>query len=146
MNLGYLFAAMAVGFCFALQPAINGMAVRILGSAISSASLSVLITLAFCTTFMLITSSTPSTGSLTQLPWWVVLGGLIGALVVIGGAAIAPATGAAVFFVCLIAGQLLGSVLVDYIGAFGMQQQPISLLKSVGVLCALGGAVLVRMG
>ena len=146
MNLGYLFAAIALGVCFAAQPAINGMVVRILGSPIAAATLSVVITLVCCLAFLLITSTTPSTSSLTQLPWWVVLGGLIGALVVVGGAAIAPVTGVAVFFVCLIAGQLLGSVFVDYVGAFGMEQRPISLLKAMGVLLALGGAILVRIG
>ena len=146
MTLFYLFAAFAIGVIFAAQPAINGEAARVLGSAIPAAALSVAITFLACLALMPSNGGFPKPASFLQLPWWVILGGLIGAFVVAGSAAIVPVTGAAMFFVCLIAGQLVGSMLVDVFGAFGMAERPINLIKLSGVALALGGVVLVRFG
>lgn len=77
------------------------------------------------------------------LPWWVVLGGLIGVLVVTGGASIAPVTGVAVFFVRLVAGRLIGALAIDHFGGFGVPVCETSLVKLVGVLLTLAGAALV---
>ncbi|MEM7213306.1 MAG: DMT family transporter [Pseudomonadota bacterium] len=146
MKLIYLFAAFAIGMTFALQPAINGAAARVLGSPVSAAVISVAITLIACIFLMPIFGARLSLGDIANLPWWVIFGGIIGAGVVAGGAAIAPATGAALFFVCLIAGQLVGSAIVDSTGAFGMQLQSLSYTKLAGIGLALGGVVLVRYG
>ena len=146
MNLIFLLSAVAIGMAFATQPAINGAAVKALGSPVAAAALSVAITLVACLVILPVSGGTLKPAVLLSLPWWIVLGGLIGAFVVAGGAAIAPVTGAALFFVCLICGQLIGSVLVDHFGAFGMTQTPVSLTKIAGVALALGGVVLVRMG
>jgi transporter family-2 protein len=144
MQFLYPFAAFVIGIIFAMQPAINGEAARILGSPISASALSVAITLIACLSVLVVAGQLPKTSSIVQLPWWVVLGGLIGLFVVAGGAAIAPLTGAALFFVCLIAGQLMGSVLVDYFGFFGMQARSFNWVKIAGILMALGGVFLVR--
>lgn len=146
MNLIFLLSAVAIGMAFATQPAINGAAVKTLGSPVAAAALSVAITLIACLVILPFSSGTIKPSALISLPWWIVLGGLIGAFVVAGGAAIAPVTGAALFFVCLICGQLVGSVLVDHFGAFGMTEKPVNLTKIAGVALALGGVVLVRMG
>jgi transporter family-2 protein len=63
-----------------------------------------------------------------------------------GGTVIVPVTGAAVFFVCLIAGQLFGSVLLDHIGAFGLPVREIGTLRFLGILLTFGGVILVRYG
>lgn len=146
MKLALLLVTFLIGMSFSLQPAINAAAARALGSPVSAAALSVGITLFACLILMPIFGATVSVSSLLNLPWWVVFGGLIGAGVVAGGAAIAPITGAALFFVCLIAGQLVGSVIVDASGAFGMAVRDLSITKIVGVAFVLGGVLLVRFG
>lgn len=146
MNITHLLSALAIGIAFAAQPAINGTAAKILDSTVSAAALSIGIT--FICTLILIPflGGVPKEGAITQLPWWVVFGGMIGVAVVAGSAAIAPVTGAALFFVCLIAGQLFGSVLIDHVGAFGMSVRPINIAKLCGVGLALMGVLLVRFG
>ncbi|MEM6987347.1 MAG: DMT family transporter [Pseudomonadota bacterium] len=146
MSAMYLLAAIAIGISFSAQPAINGAAANVLGSPVSAAAISVAITLS-CTLALLpwLAGRTPFT-HFSQLPWWVVLGGVIGVLIVAGGAAIAPVTGVTLFFVCMIAGQLMGSLLLDHLGAFGLSAQPISLTKCAGVALALIGVLLVRSG
>ncbi|NND89829.1 MAG: EamA-like transporter family protein, partial [Granulosicoccus sp.] len=73
-------------------------------------------------------------------------GGMIGVSIVAGGAALAPVTGAALFFVCLVAGQLLGAAAADHIGAFGMPVRPLSLTRIAGLLLVFFGALLVHRG
>lgn len=142
----YLLAAVAIGVAFAAQPAINGVAASILGSALPAAVLSIAITLIVSTLIMFGGRTVPTWETWAQLPWWIGIGGLIGVLVVAGGATIVPITGAAVFFVCLIAGQLAGSVFLDQIGAFGLPQQDISPMRLLGVMLTFGGALLARYG
>jgi transporter family-2 protein len=146
MNFAYVAAATLIGVSFAFQPAINAATARALGTPIAAAALSVSITLICCVIFLFATASVPKAASVSGLPWWVLFGGLIGAFVVAGGAAIVPVTGVAVFFVCLITGQLVGSVWIDHVGAFGVTQSPVSLTKLAGVAFALVGVTLVRLG
>ncbi len=145
MKLFYLLAATAIGASFALQPAINGAAAKILGSPVSSAVISVAITLLTCIALLPVFGATISAGAVTTLPWWVIFGGLIGAGVVAGGAGIAPVTGAATFFVCMIAGQLIGSVIADHFGAFGLQERTISPLRILAICLVLAGVFLVQL-
>ena len=83
---------------------------------------------------------------LLQLPWWAVFGGLFGAAFVSGGIILVPIMGATIFFLCLIAGQLVGSVVADTIGAFELEPQALTLRKLAGVMLAFCGVVLVRWG
>jgi bacterial/archaeal transporter family-2 protein len=86
-------------------------------------------------------------GDLTQLralPWWVLLGGVIGVVFVAGSVVVAPVLGIALFFVCVVAGQLLGATLVDHFCAFGVAPKPVDLWKLVGIALVLVGAALVQ--
>ncbi len=85
-----------------------------------------------------------SRASLTAVPWWVYLGGLAGMVFVAGGVVIAPVTGALLFFVCIVAGQLLGAMLADHFGAFGLEVREVSPQRIVGLVLVLAGAVLVH--
>ena len=146
MNNLYFLAAILIGAAFACQPAINAVAAKALGSALPATVLSVGITFGVSVVIMVATGTVPAVGAFSTLPWWVIIGGLIGVLVVAGGAAIVPVTGAALFFVCMIAGQLLGSVLLDHFGAFGLVVNRISWPRVLGVVLTFGGVMLVRFG
>lgn len=145
LNLLLLLAAV-IGAAFAAQPAINAVAAQVFGSPFPATVLSVAITLLASTLVMFATGTTPAPSQFADLPWWILIGGLIGVLVVAGGAAIVPVTGVALFFVCFMAGQVLGSVVLDHIGAFGLAVREITPLRLLGVLCAFAGVLLVRFG
>ncbi|MEM7256944.1 MAG: DMT family transporter [Pseudomonadota bacterium] len=144
MNIVYLLSALAIGVTFALQPAINAASARVLGSSFSAAVVSVAITLTTCVLLMPLFGAKLSTTAVTALPWWVVFGGLIGVGVVAGGAAIVPVTGAAIFFVCLIAGQLIGSAIADHIGVFGLAQRAITPTRVIAIGLVLCGVALLQ--
>ncbi len=59
---------------------------------------------------------------------------------------VAPTLGFALFFVCIIAGQLVGSTVVDQFGAFGLPVKPASTMKLAGLAMVLAGAALVQYG
>jgi bacterial/archaeal transporter family-2 protein len=146
MNLIYLFAAAAIGMAFSIQPSVSAAGSRVLGSPVAAAVVSVAITLLCLVVALPFFGGSVRPSSLLELPWWIVLGGAVGALIVAGGATIAPVTGAALFFICLIAGQLIASVVLDHVGAFGMTPHPVSALRLGGIAVVIAGVLMVRAG
>ena len=143
--MSYIAAAVLMGACVALQPPINAAMARTLGSPFLAASISIGTSLVLVLVLVGLTSR--SGGDLTQvraLPWWVVLGGVIGVVFVAGSAIVAPVLGVASFFVCIVGGQLVASTVVDYFGAFGIAPKPIDTMKLLGLGLVLIGAALAQ--
>ena len=84
--------------------------------------------------------------TLATVPWWVFLAGIAGTIFVGAGALVVPATGALLFFVCVVAGQLLSALLMDHFGAFDLAVRAISYQRIAGLGLVLLGAVLVARG
>lgn len=146
-NIPYIAAALAVGVCISSQPPINATMARTLGSPLMAASISIAITLVI--TLIIWLSITRGNGDIMQirsLPWWVILGGVAGVVFVVGGVVVAPVIGIALFFSCVVAGQLLGSGIADHIGAFGLPVKPLNSIKLLGLMMVLAGAILVQSG
>lgn len=141
-----LSAAIVLGMAFSQQPVINAAVSRVVGSSVAAAAISV------CVTFFCLLLLVPFTGGtlrpsvLVTLPWWSVLGGVIGVGIVAAAAAIVPVTGAALFFVCLVAGQLIGASIADHIGAFGLPERSFSFTRCAGLTLVMLGAFLVHRG
>lgn len=118
---------------------------RTLNSALLAASISIAISLILAVVAWLVWSK--GAGDLSQvkaLPLWVTIGGVAGVVFVVGGIMVAPRIGVASFFVCVVAGQLLGSMLADQFGAFGMPVKPVDTMKLVGLGLVLAGAALAQ--
>ena len=142
-NTFYTAAAITIGTCLSMQPPINAVMARILGSPLLAASLSIGMGLIFVVCFWLTWGK--GAGDLAQvktLLW--IIGGMVGVIFVAGGVVVAPVLGVALFFVCVVTGQLLGSTLADQFGAFGMPVKPINMMKLLGLGLVLVGAVLVQ--
>jgi transporter family-2 protein len=141
----HIVAAVAIGACLSLQPPINAVMGRTLGSPLLSAVISIAISLVVVVAVWLtVDQSGGDLAQVTSLPWWVVLGGVIGVVFVAGSVIVGPVLGIALFFVCVVAGQLLGATLADHLGAFGMPTKPINPMKLVGIGLVLVGAALVQ--
>ena len=78
-------------------------------------------------------------------PWWVWTGGLLGAFYVLGSIVTAPKLGAATLVALILAGQALASLAVDHFGWVGFDEQPVTLLRVLGMLLLAGGVALVRL-
>lgn len=113
----YGLVAALVGASFAVQPVLNVEISRGTGSPLWAAMASIAVSLAT----LLVLASTGIAGrfpmgQLLSLPPWVMLGGVIGAGVVICSIWLTPIIGTAAFFAWLIAGQLIASLVIDHIG------------------------------
>jgi len=140
----YIMAAIFLGATISAQPAMNAMLARSIGSAFGASAISIAVALALILLVLGITGAGRINGeTLTAVPWWVFLSGLVGMLFVTGGVVIAPVTGALIFFVCVVAGQLIGSVFADHYGAFGLQVREISVMRILGIMLVLLGAIIV---
>lgn len=141
----YILAAVLMGAALSLQPAINATIARVLGSPLLAAGISISISLVVVLALWLAWGK--AAGDFSQfkyLPWWVVLGGIVGAIFVAGAIVTAPVLGVALFFVCMVAGQLIGSTLIDQFGAFGLEVKPVNTMKIIGLGLVILGAALVQ--
>lgn len=143
----YLTASMALGVAIALQPLLNAVLARAIGSPYGAAGISIVVALIGAVVIMAVAGrGDMSRANLTAVPWWVYLAGFAGTAFVAGGVVIAPVTGALLFFLCVIAGQLFGAAIADHLGAFGLEVRPVSLARLAGIGLVLAGVVLVRNG
>ena len=79
-----------------------------------------------------------------QAPWWAWCGGLIGASVVVVGILALPNIGAANYSVAIIAGQLMGALVLDHFGWLGVQQHPLSASRLAGAALLMLGVWLIQ--
>lgn len=146
-TVSYMLAAIVVGALISAQPPMNAILARHIGSALGATAISTGVAfISVLVSVLVLGGGDISRQTLASVPLWVFLAGAIGAVFVAAGVVIAPVTGALVFFVCIIAGQLIGSSLADHYGAFGLAVREMSVLRLSGILLVIGGAVLVGRG
>ena len=68
--------------------------------------------------------------------------GVLGACLVFGIAWLIPRIGAGPLMITMLAGQVIGGLLMSHYGWLGSPVQPITIMKAVGVLVMIGGVVL----
>ncbi|MCF8106227.1 MAG: DMT family transporter [Desulfohalobiaceae bacterium] len=85
----------------------------------------------------------PLTG-LSQVPWWMWLGGLCGAYLVTVTIIAAPKLGATTMFAFFLAGQMAASLLLDHFGLLGFPVHTLSLWRVFGVFLVACGALLIK--
>ena len=86
-------------------------------------------------------------GKLSQarsLPWWMWLGGLMGAFYVVSIIVLAPRLGTALTFGLTIAAQMLFSLLMDHYGWLEIPTHTINWQRVAGVVLIIGGVLLIR--
>lgn len=146
MTVLYLFAALGLGAIISMQPAINAQMALRLGSPLIAAICSIVISLAMIVVVWTTLGRAPiSLPKLFSLPWWVLIGGAAGALFVLGGIMVAPRLGVAAFFTCIVLGQVLGAAVLDQFGAFGLEAQPISWTRVLGIMFVVAGAAMTQV-
>lgn len=145
--VNYLAAATVIGILLSFQPLMNAVLARAVGSPYGAAAISLVVAgLGGILIATVAGRGEMTRATLSTVPWWIFLAGLIGALFVAGAVVIAPVTGAQLFFVTVIGGQLIGATLADHFGLFGLAERPLSLERAAGLALVLAGAFFVRRG
>ena len=80
------------------------------------------------------------------LPWWGITGGVVGAFFVFSQGLAAGLIGVALFTVAYVAGQAIGSVVIDRLGVAGMHPRHITWPRILGAVLALAAVVLASWG
>ena len=86
----------------------------------------------------------PAATSLANSSWWAWTGGFFGAVYIAMSILLLPRIGAANFLALLIAGQMLGSLLFDHFGLFGLPPHDITLTRVLGSVLLVAAVVLIR--
>jgi transporter family-2 protein len=84
----------------------------------------------------------PTTESLSQMPWWAPLGGLVGAFAVVAGLLFVGKVGAGAAGLTITA-NILMSLVIDKFGMFGMETHALSAGRMAGAALMVAGIALI---
>ena len=82
-------------------------------------------------------------GRVSQVPWWALIGGLLGAVYVSVALVAVRTLGASGLTAVVITGQLAISVVIDRFGLLGIAKQHVGASRIVGLLLLIAGFLLV---
>ena len=140
--LSILLAA-AAGACLSLQAAANASLRTHLNDVRWAAFFSICGTILTAVVFMLVVRpSLPSASAFRSAPWWNWIGGPLGAMIVLAGAALTPKLGAAAFIAAIVGGQLVCSILLDHFGLMNLPLQPLNFSRLLGASLVFTGVLL----
>jgi bacterial/archaeal transporter family-2 protein len=87
----------------------------------------------------------PTWDRLGAAPWWVWVGGALGAFYVAASIVTAPRLGAATLIAVVVAGQALASLVVDHFGWVGFEPKHVTAGRVAGMALVAAGVALVRI-
>ncbi len=132
------------GGLVAMQAPINSMLGKAAGT-FAAASISFLIGTTALVGITLLSGAKVDLGAVGDLRWYYLTGGLLGAAYVTTVLVSVRALGAGGVTAATIAGQLTFSVVLDRLGALGLDEKPLSPARVIGVaLLATGVFLIVR--
>ncbi len=142
IQLVYLVVSLFAGAGGAVQAGVNASLGRIIGVA-EATLVSVTGTWLSIVVLLLIGFRSGHMDQVTTAPAYLLIGGIFGTVILLTAAQSVPMIGVAAFSSALIAGQLIMSVVLDQIGAFGHPSHPLDAGRLAGVALLLVGMKLV---
>ncbi|WJY68494.1 DMT family transporter [Corynebacterium auris] len=135
----------AIGMGSATQTTVNGVLGTMVGSSLHAAEVNLFIGAALLLLIALLTSPRQLVRRPSPGPWWMWLGGVVGATFVIAGATLAPILGTATTVIGLNAGTILGGQVMESVGAFGARKRPLDARRVAGLVLVFVGVLMVRL-
>jgi bacterial/archaeal transporter family-2 protein len=140
----YLFA-IAAGAMLPIQFGINAQLASWVGSPLRATLVSFAVgTIVLVVAVLVFARGLTGDRELGDAPWWVWIGGLLGAFYVLGSVVTAPKLGAAALFAFILAGQAVASLAVDHFGWVGFDENPITPGRLLGIALVAAGVAAVR--
>ncbi len=128
----------------AVGAAMNGQLHKSIQNAWLAAAISFsLITFFFTAAFLILPHPLPTTKDIQNLPWWAVVGGLVGAVQVYAGLSYVNKVGAGPFMGFTVTASIIASLFIDHFGWFRMDHHPFNLWRGVGAALLIGGVTLI---
>ncbi len=146
MNANIFFRLLAVcaGLTLALQPPINARLRSAVGDPFWAAAISFFVgTVALVALALALRAPLPAFANGFRAPWYVWIGGLLGAIYVASTIVAVPRLGASQMLSLAVLGMMLGALCVDQFGWFGLAVKPISMLRIVGAALLIAGVAFI---
>jgi transporter family-2 protein len=140
-GLAVVLTAVAGGLV-AMQAPINSKLGKSVGT-FPAATLSFAIGLVLLAAIVALAGDASRVTDARHVPWWYLLGGLLGAAYVATVLVTVRTLGAGGVTAATIAGQLALSVVIDHLGWLGVARQPVTALRLLGLALLAGGVYLV---
>ena len=144
----YLIIALAAGVALATQSGINTQLAKAMsGEAVIATFISFAVgTLVL---FFIAWVKTDLWGNLSTVPsqpWWKLIGGILGAVVVFTTVLLAPKLGITAMLFFIIVGQLITATTIDHFGLIGMPIREVNITKLIGLIIVAFGLVFYFFG
>ena len=134
-----------VGVCTAIQTSVNGYMGGIAGSSMHAGEINLAVGAVLLLVAALVTSPRQLVRRPERGPWWMWLGGLVGATFVISGATLAPLLGTATTVIAFNAGTIAAGQALEARGAFGARRNPLTATRLAGLVVIFLGVLAVRL-
>ena len=145
MNNFYLLLAFVTGAAMAAQSVINSQLRFIVGGPIWAAVTQFVVGLVVLLLAAVATRQpAPVTSGIGSAPWWIWIGGVIGAAFILVNIVLAAKIGATLTLASIIVGQLTAALVVDHYGWFGGTVVRLTPTRLAGVALLLLGVTLIR--
>ena len=142
----FVLFGLAAGAMLPFQAGINAQLAEYLGSPLRAALVSFVVgVLVLLPVVAFFVRGLPSAERVSAAPWWVWLGGALGAFYVAGSITSAPKLGAVTLIGVILAGQALASLVVDHFGMVGFDEHPASVGRVAGLALIALGVLFVRL-
>ena len=144
----YLIIALAAGVALATQSAINTQLAKAMsGEAVIATFISFAV--GTIVLFFIAWVKTDLWGNLSTVPsqpWWKLIGGILGAVVVFTTVLLAPKLGITAMLFFIIVGQLITATTIDHFGLIGMPIREVNITKFIGLIIVAFGLVFYLFG
>jgi len=144
----YLIIALAAGVAPATQSAINTQLAKAMsGEAVIATFISFAV--GTIVLFFIAWVKTDLWGNLSAIPsqpWWKLIGGVLGAIVVFTTVLLAPKLGITAMLFFIIVGQLITAATIDHFGLIGMPIREVNITKFIGLIIVAFGLVFYFFG
>lgn len=78
-------------------------------------------------------------------PWWMWIGGFLGATVVLTNSVLSPLLGTGLTVLVALLGQVIGGLLIDTFGWFAVAKRRVGVVQVVGIIVAVAGIAMIRL-
>lgn len=147
-QLPWQILGIVAGMFQASQAPVNGHLGVVLGSPIHAAFISFLVgtIILFVITGLVDCSYVHAKDAIGKgNPWWIWLGGVLGAIFVLSNAFLSPQIGAGTTVVLVLLGNLFGSVMVDKYGLLNSPKKTVGIMKYIGLVVMLIAVAIIKL-
>jgi transporter family-2 protein len=141
----FIIIALVIGGFLSVQGSINAHLSSFLKHPLQASLTNVLVgTIILILLNVILRTSMPALSDMKRIPWYLFLGGVIGAMFVTSVVLLIPRIGVTTMLAASIAGQLIIAAVIDHFGFFNVAEHPISLSRTAGIAMLIAGILLIQ--